>query len=76
MKPCVFIHTNHRQFIGALVSAHSMKRNSRHADAFDVRIIDHKDFAFFEEFEGKPYLRDGVERNFWALEEGKWVRKG
>ena len=64
MKPCVFIHTNHRQYIGALVSAHSMKRNSKHGDAFDVRIIDHKDYPFFREFEGKPYLRDGVERNW------------
>ena len=29
MKPCVFIHTNHKQQIGALVSAYSMRRNSR-----------------------------------------------
>ena len=64
MKPCVFIHTNQRQYIGALVSAHSMKRNSKNSDAFDVRLIDHKDYPFFQEYEGKPYLRDGVERNW------------
>ena len=64
MKPCVFIHTNARQYIGALVSAHSMKRNSKRSDAFDVRIIDHKDYAFFNEHEGQPYLRDGVERHW------------
>ena len=40
-----------------------MKRNSRHGDAFDVRIIDHKDYPFFQEYEGR-YLRDGVERNW------------
>ena len=28
MKPCVFIHTNHKQYIGALVSQYSFKRNS------------------------------------------------
>ena len=44
MKPTVFIHTNHRQYLGALVSAHSLRRNSRHADQFDVRIIQHKDY--------------------------------
>ena len=47
MKPCVFIHTNHKQHLGALVSCHSMRRNSRHADAFDVKLIelkDHQDF--------------------------------
>jgi hypothetical protein len=64
MKPCVFIHTNQRQYIGALVSAHSMKRNSKNGDAFDVRLIDHKDYPFFQDYEGKPYLRDGVERNW------------
>ena len=64
MKPCVFIHTNHRQYLGALVSAHSMQRNSNHSDEFDVRIIDHEDYPFFAEHEGKPYLRDGVERNW------------
>ena len=40
VKHCVFVHTNHRQMVGALVSQHSIQRNSRHNDAFDVRIID------------------------------------
>jgi hypothetical protein len=64
MKPCVFIHTNHRQYVGALVSAHSMRRNSKNQEKFDVRIVDHQDYPFFLEFEGQPYLRDGVERNW------------
>ena len=29
-----------------------------------MRLIDHKDYPFFQEYEGKPYLRDGVERNW------------
>ncbi|MCX8050020.1 MAG: hypothetical protein N3A55_10255, partial [Methylohalobius sp.] len=65
---CVFIHTNHKQWIGALVSQYSMKRNSAHADRFDVRILHHKDYPFFQEMEGKPFLRDGVER-IWHNED-------
>lgn len=61
-KPCVFIHTNHKQILGALVGAHSIRRRSTHHDAFDVRLIEHKDYAFFREMEGQPFLRDGVWR--------------
>ena len=64
MKPTVFIHTNHRQYLGALVSAHSLRRNSRHADEFDVRIIQHKDYPFFARHEGESFLRDGVTREW------------
>ena len=57
MQPCVFIHTNHRQYLGALVSAHSMRRTSPNADRFDVKIIEHKDYPFFARHEGQDYLR-------------------
>ncbi len=60
MQHKVFIHTNHKQWLGALVSQYSMTRNSRHADRFAVEIIRHTDYPFFQEFEGKSYLRDGV----------------
>ena len=53
MKPCVFIHTNHRQIIGALVARHALKRNSRHPEAFDVRIIHSKDHPFLAAREGR-----------------------
>ena len=36
MKPTVFVHTNHRQMVGALVSQYSIRRNSAHADQFEV----------------------------------------
>lgn len=65
---CVFVHTNHKQWIGALVAQYSMKRNSAHADKFEVRIIHHKDYPFFQEMEGKPFLRDGVKR-LWRNED-------
>jgi len=63
-KPCVFIHTNDRQMVGALVSRYSLQRNSRHADRFDVRLIRTRDQAFMHEREGQLYLRDG-ERRPW-----------
>ncbi len=69
MRPTVFIHTNHKQHIGALVSAHSMRRNSRHPDEFDVKLIELKDYAdFFRPYEGRDYLRDGVSRT-WFYED-------
>ncbi len=64
MKPCVFIQTNHRQMIGALVSEYSLRRNSAHNDKFDVRIMHHKDYPFFQAKEGKVYLRDGLKRRW------------
>ncbi len=64
MKPCVFIQTNHRQMIGALVSEYSLRRNSAHNDKFDVRIMHHKDHPFFQAKEGEVYLRDGLKRRW------------
>lgn len=68
VKPTVFIHTNHKQRIGALVSAYSMQRNSRHADRFDVRIVDAADFPWLAAKEGQIYLRDGLKRE-WLMED-------
>ena len=62
MEHCVFIHTNERQMVGALVGQYALKRNSRHAERFDVRIIHTRDHPFLLAQEGKPFLRDGVER--------------
>ena len=64
MKNCVFIHTNHRQLVGALVSAHSLRRNSAHTDKFDVKLIELKDYPSFAAHEGKLYLRQGVKRQW------------
>jgi hypothetical protein len=59
---CVFIHTNHKQIVGALVAEHALKRNSPHADKFEVRIIQTRDYPFLQAREGQLYLRDGVKR--------------
>jgi hypothetical protein len=59
-RPCVFIHTNDRQHLGAVVSRHSLRRNSTHADRFDVRILHTRDFPFLAAREGQTFLRDGA----------------
>jgi hypothetical protein len=61
MKPAVFIHTNDKQMLGALVSAHSYRRNSRNPDSFDVRILRAEDFPELQQ-EGRSFLRGGLER--------------
>lgn len=62
MKYTVFIHTNHKQILGAKVAAWALERNSEHADAFDVQLIDTRDHPWLQEYEGQLYLRDGVQR--------------
>ena len=61
-RPCVFIHTNHKQILGALVGAHSIRRQSRHNEEFDLCLIEHSNYSFLDAKEGEPFLRDGVER--------------
>ena len=39
MEHCVFIHSNPKQIVGAIVAQHALRRNSRSADKFDVKII-------------------------------------
>jgi hypothetical protein len=65
MKPTVFIHTNAKQIIGAIVSAHSLKRNSMQPEQFDVRIIRREDYRFFDAYEGRAFLRGGG-RRIWT----------
>ncbi len=67
-KPCVFIHTNHKQILGALVAAHSVRRQSRHNEKFDVCLIRHADNPFLQDKEGQPFLRDGIDR-IWHNED-------
>lgn len=62
MKPCVFIHTNHKQIAGAHVAERALRRYSKHNDKFDVKFIELKDYGFFMDKEGQEYLRDGMQR--------------
>ncbi len=68
MKLKVYIQSNERQWLGALVSAYSMKRNSAHPEAFDVEIMHVKDFPFLAEKEGQAFLRGGT-RRIWRMED-------
>jgi hypothetical protein len=63
MKPTVVIHTNDKQMLGALVSAHSFKRNSRTPDAFEVRIVNTNEFPELQE-RGHSLVRGGHVRDW------------
>jgi len=58
MKPTVVIHTNDKQMLGALVSAHSFRRNSKRPDSFEVRIVNASDFPELKE-RGHSLVRGG-----------------
>lgn len=63
MRPTVVIHTNDKQMLGALVSAHSFRRNSRTPDEFEVRIVNSKDFPELQE-RGHSLVRGGHVREW------------
>jgi len=65
MKPTVFIHTNAKQIIGALVAQYALRKNAAHPDSFDVRIIKAEEFDFLSRREGQYYLREGS-RALWT----------
>ena len=68
MEHKVFIQTNDEQYLGALVAAHALRRNSQHADRFEVVILHGKDFPWLHAREGQPFLRD-VERRIWTIDD-------
>ena len=59
VKNTVFIHVNHKQWLGAVVGKYALEKNSAHSDKFDVQFIEVKNHAFMQEKEGQMYLRDG-----------------
>lgn len=65
---CVFIHTNERQWLGALVADYSFRRNSAHADKFDVQFIHTKNYPYLAAKEGQPFLRGGTTR-VWHMDD-------
>jgi len=64
----VFIHTNHRQMVGARVAEYSLKRNSARPDDFAVELIHTDDHPFLAAKEGQEFLRDGATR-VWRMED-------
>lgn len=61
-KPCVFIHTNHKQILGAHVGERALRRFSDNKDKFDVKFIETKDYPWLSAREGDMFLRNGVKR--------------
>jgi hypothetical protein len=59
LQTTVFIHTNHKQKLGALVSRYSLKQRASRPDSFDVRFIEVADYPCMHAREGQRYLRDG-----------------
>ena len=48
--------------LGALVSRYSLRKRSAHADKFDVKLVEVKDYPCMREREGQLYRRDGEMR--------------
>ena len=63
-KPCVFIHVNHKQILGAIVGKYALEKHSSNTDKFDVQFIEVKDQTFLHQKEGQFYLRDGDRRKW------------
>ncbi|HNB25716.1 MAG TPA: hypothetical protein PLR41_02065 [Alphaproteobacteria bacterium] len=60
----VFIQTNEEQYLGAVVAAYALRRNSRHPERFGVEILHYNDFPWLHAKEGQKFLR-GVEHRVW-----------
>ncbi len=68
MRNRVFIHTNDRQWLGALVAAHSFRRNASDPDSFDVHFIHTRDHPWLAAREGQTFLRGGTTR-VWRMDD-------
>jgi hypothetical protein len=64
MKPCVFIHTNEKQIVGAIVSKYSFERFTSDPSAFDVKLIETRSYDWMKSREGQLFLRDGLKRTW------------
>jgi hypothetical protein len=68
MDKCVFVHTNEKQWLGALVAEYSFRPNSRNPAAFDVKFIHTRDYPFLAAKEGQSFLRGGTQR-VWRMDD-------
>ena len=67
MQRRVYIHANETQWIGALLAAYALRRNSANPDEFDVQFLQVKHFDFLKRKDGQPFLRGGTTRT-WHIE--------
>lgn len=61
MRNKVFIQSNNKQFLGAVLARFALKKNSTSPDLFDVEILNVDELDVFKNFQGKKYLRDNRE---------------
>jgi hypothetical protein len=64
----VFIQTNDEQYLGALIAAYALKRNSPHADRFSVELMHARDYPWLHDKAGRKFLR-GAEHRVWEKED-------
>ena len=67
-RPAVFVHTNAKQRLGALVSARSFRRNARDPGAFNVRLMEAEHSAPLRAAEGRSFRRAGHGR-VWRMDD-------
>ncbi len=67
-KPCVFIHVNQKQILGAHVGEHALRRFSENNDKFDVKFIETRHHPYLAAREGDLFLRNGVRRQ-WRMDD-------
>lgn len=58
-KPIVFINTNDKQIVGAIVAMYSMKKFSQNAVQFEVKLNRFEETSHLVQRQGKSYLRKG-----------------
>lgn len=56
----VFIQSNQKQYLGALLARYSLKNNSKHPDVFDVEIMNTESIPQLMSRDGQKYLRKGL----------------
>ena len=64
MECKVFIQTNDEQYLGALVAAYALRRNSRNGDKFSVELLHSRDALWLKDRVGQKFLR-GEEHREW-----------
>ena len=57
--PHIFIQSNRRQLVGALVAAHALRRSAGGRDLPPVHVLRQEDYPFFQRAQGQRYLRNG-----------------
>ena len=61
LKPTVFVHTSNHEIVSAKVAMYSLKRMSKNADKFDVKLIKLEEHPFLMKRHGQTCIRNQQE---------------